>query len=295
MPSKPAPTERRPALLSESRRGKIAERLREVGSVTVAELGHEFGISAMTARRDLSELERLGLARRTHGGAIAASFSAAALARALVLRPRLLLLDEPLGALDLKLRRQMQLVLMELCRQLGTTFLYITHDQEEALTMSDRIAVMNRGKVEQFAAPQELYRNPASSFVAGFVGSNNLLRARLTARSGDRWVVDLNGARFDVPADTLGDSTVGDEVVVALRPECLELMPPGEGGTLAGTVTQTVFVGAEARAMVKLEGGGHVVARLAPTSLERYERGSQVRVGWEPDSVHAFGVPEDER
>jgi spermidine/putrescine transport system ATP-binding protein len=247
--------------------------------------------------REALELVELGpFASRGPGQLSGGQRQRAALARALVLRPRLLLLDEPLGALDLKLRRQMQLVLMELCRQLGTTFLYITHDQEEALTMSDRIAVMNRGRVEQFAAPQELYRHPASSFVAGFVGSNNLLRGRLTARDGERCAVNLGGVRCEVPADTLGAATAGDEVVVALRPECVELTSGGEGGKLGGVVSQTVFVGAEARAIVALDGdAGELVARVSPADLERYARGARVRVDWEPGVAQAFPAPEEPR
>lgn len=244
--------------------------------------------TAKRVREALELVELAALGSRGPGQLSGGQRQRAALARALVLRPRLLLLDEPLGALDLMLRRQMQLVLMELCRQLGITFLYITHDQEEALTMSDRIAVMNHGRIEQLATPRELYRKPASSFVAGFVGSNNLLPARLTGRDGDRCIVTLGGSRFDVPADKLAGRVAGEGVLVALRPEAVELLPGRDEGILRGTIKQIVFVGAEARAIVILDGGSELVARLPLSSLERYERGSNVRVTWEAHSVQAF-------
>ena len=145
-----------------------------------------------------------------------------ALARALVNFPSALLLDEPLGALDLKLRQAMQLELKRIQREVGITFIFVTHDQEEALTMSDRIAVMNEGRVEQIGTPEEIYHQPATVFVAGFIGMANLLPARLDGRDGELAIARLADDRFvRVPAvDELGD---GDTATLMVRPERMQL------------------------------------------------------------------------
>jgi putative spermidine/putrescine transport system ATP-binding protein len=159
-----------------------------------------------------------------------------ALARALVNRPKVLLLDEPLGALDLKLRREMQLELKQIQRDVGITFVFVTHDQEEALSMSDRVAVFNEGRVEQVATPVELYETPASSFVAGFVGTSN--------RIGGGAAQKLLGSRGEY----------------AVRPERLRVVPAGasvEDGelTMPGRVREVVYLGPTTHAIVELDGG----------------------------------------
>jgi putative spermidine/putrescine transport system ATP-binding protein len=159
-----------------------------------------------------------------------------ALARALINRPKVLLLDEPLGALDLKLRREMQLELKQIQRDVGITFVFVTHDQEEALSMSDRVAVFNQGRVEQVATPVELYENPASSFVAGFVGTSN---------------------RIGGPA---AQQLLGTPGEYAVRPERLRVVPAGsslKGGelTLPGRVREVVYLGPTTHAIVELDGG----------------------------------------
>jgi spermidine/putrescine transport system ATP-binding protein len=156
-----------------------------------------------------------------------------ALARALVLRPKVLLLDEPLGALDAKLRRALQFELKELHREVGITFVYVTHDQEEALTMSDRLAVMNEGEIEQIGAPQEVYDSPTSIYVADFLGLANLMPARVRAAG----TVEIEGRGLAAPTGTV----VGECTVVA-RPERLRVVAAGEG-LLSGSVTDVVFVG----------------------------------------------------
>ena len=145
-----------------------------------------------------------------------------ALARALVNRPAALLLDEPLGALDLKLRKEMQLELKDLQQRTGTTFVYVTHDQEEAMTMSDRIAVMNGGVVEQLATPRELYQRPASAFVAGFIGTSNLIELRVDRRDDGLLAMDL-GEGQRILALEPADGVAQDRATITVRPEWIKL------------------------------------------------------------------------
>jgi putative spermidine/putrescine transport system ATP-binding protein len=189
-----------------------------------------------------------------------------ALARAIVNRPRVLLLDEPLGALDLKLRQEMQTELKRIQREVGITFVYVTHDQEEALTMSDRLAVFNEGRIEQVGTPAEVYERPANAFVAGFVGVSNLLE-----RDGRRITVRPEKIRI------LGDREPGDGLVVE-----------------RGTIRDVAYVGMVTRYTVALEGGGvlQVVRQnLETSSQEALELGGrEVRVGWRDEQSQA--VPE---
>ena len=170
-----------------------------------------------------------------------------ALARALVNRPAALLLDEPLGALDVKLRKQMQLELKRIQHELGTTFVYVTHDQEEALAMSDRIAVMNGGRVEQLGTPREIYEHPASDFVADFVGTVNVL--------------DLDGGRESV------------------RPERIRILR--EGGRLDGVVADVVYLGVYRQFHVDTSAGRVVSVRLSDEPLDHVEAGSAVSLSWD--------------
>jgi spermidine/putrescine transport system ATP-binding protein len=166
-----------------------------------------------------------------------------ALARALVNHPRALLLDEPLGALDLKLRQAMQLELKRIQREVGITFVYVTHDQGEALTMSDRIAVMNNGLVEQLAAPREVYERPATRFVADFIGTTNIISGPSSRVSGDEAVLDFGeGRRIVVP---LNGRAIGDEVVVTVRPEKVSLSRQRVDAdcVMSGTVAEVVYQG----------------------------------------------------
>jgi putative spermidine/putrescine transport system ATP-binding protein len=189
-----------------------------------------------------------------------------ALARALVNRPEVLLLDEPLGALDLKLRKEMQLELKTLQREVGITFIYVTHDQEEALTMSDRIAVFNKGKIEQVGTPAEVYEFPATEFVAGFVGVSNLI--------GGETAQQITGS--------------SDEFTI--RPEKIHLQEPGQSigaGKCAidGTIREVVYLGAHTRYQVDLNGGGELVVvqqNLHTTSMDVLAaRGRAVQLVWE--------------
>jgi putative spermidine/putrescine transport system ATP-binding protein len=202
-----------------------------------------------------------------------------ALARALVNRPKVLLLDEPLGALDLKLRREMQIELKQMQRELGITFVFVTHDQEEALTMSDRIAVFRDGRIEQVGTPVEIYEEPSTPFVAGFVGTSNLLDGAVAQR------------------------LVGDPGPVSIRPEKITLHPghvaaaDGEGRCVAtGVVGEVVYLGASTHWVVDLDGGGRltVLQQLGSSSTaSRGRRGEPVTLSWQRVHVIRLGTRPD--
>jgi spermidine/putrescine transport system ATP-binding protein len=207
-----------------------------------------------------------------------------ALARALVNRPAALLLDEPLGALDVKLRKQMQLELKRIQHELGTTFVYVTHDQDEALAMSDRIAVMNGGKVEQLGGPREIYEQPQTAFVADFIGSLNTLDVRIDELVGGYCISRFaEGERVVATAD--GQRTVGETVRVGIRPEHVQLGPvdttaSDDGSRLKGTVAELVYLGMYTQFHVDTAAGRIVSHRLAGEPAVRLETGAQVAVSW---------------
>lgn len=174
-----------------------------------------------------------------------------AIARCMVLEPDVLLLDEPLGALDLKLREHMKIELKQLQHQFETTFLYITHDQSEALVMSDRVAVMNAGRFEQIGTPRELYDDPVSGFVAGFVGDANILAGKVAEISGDEVLVNLDGGGGRIAARHSDASAVGDEVEVFVRPEAMRIGEAAARASLTGTVDSLLFNGANSRILVR--------------------------------------------
>jgi len=214
-----------------------------------------------------------------------------ALARALVNRPAALLLDEPLGALDLKLRKEMQLELKALQQRTGTTFVYVTHDQEEAMTMSDRIAVMNGGVVEQLATPKELYQRPASAFVAGFIGTSNLIELRVDRRDDGLLTMDLgDGQRIlaVAPEGASGDATI------TVRPEWIKLST-GEVGDRAchvgGTVVDVVYLGSVTQMIVLLPTGERLtVHRLNDeVGADEPRPGQQVMLHWAAEHSYVVG------
>ena len=206
-----------------------------------------------------------------------------ALARALVFDPRVLLMDEPLGALDKQLRERLQLEIKALHEQLGVTIVYVTHDQQEALVMSDRIAVMNGGKVEQIGTPTELYEEPASRFVASFIGESNFLSGRLLDRANGLAVVEVSGVG---PLRVLGhgEDATGAEVVVTVRPE--KIVFADEAGdaqvnAVAATIESVVFVGDAYRYEARLGGGQPVVLkRQHRAGVAHHVRGERVRLAW---------------
>jgi len=218
-----------------------------------------------------------------------------ALARALVNHPRALLLDEPLGALDLKLRKAMQLELKRIQREVGITFVYVTHDQEEALTMSDRLVVMDAGRIEQLGTPRGLYERPATRFVANFLGTSNIVSGRVDAR-GDGFAVDGLGPdeRVLVPeGERVYD---GEQVDVAVRPEktvltlASEAPPPGHCA-LRGTVTDVVYLGTSTSYRVVTAAGAEMaVYRQNVDALPGTEvaQGEEVWLSWPPDHAHVL-------
>ena len=212
-----------------------------------------------------------------------------ALARALVNYPSALLLDEPLAALDLKLREAMQLELKRIQREVGITFVFVTHDQGEALTMSDRIAVMSEGVIEQIGTPEEIYLHPSSLFVAGFIGSANLLPGTVTGHDGDEAVVDLAGGPT-VRATAPSPPAVGAQVSLMLRPERLQVAAgdgsePDDGRRLAGRVSQIIFQGSAVRLAVVLADGTEVVTLIDPDDELPFLRpGDEVGVSWRPEA-----------
>ena len=218
-----------------------------------------------------------------------------ALARALANRPNVLLLDEPLGALDLKLRRQLQVELKRIQSEVGITFIYVTHDQEEALTMSDRIAVMNAGRVEQLGTPEELYERPRTRFVADFIGTSNFLSGAIESVQGLTAVVRLAGGDRCVTAIERGLG-VGHAVELSVRPETVILRalngqgPTGAVGTINATVEQAAYLGGNIQYLVRSPSGLSLTA-LAPTSGDRIPVGDGVEVTWSPGDALVLAEP----
>jgi spermidine/putrescine transport system ATP-binding protein len=222
-----------------------------------------------------------------------------ALARALVNRPRALLLDEPLGALDLRLRKQLQIELKRIQQDVGITFVHVTHDQEEAMTMADTIAVMSEGRIEQAGSATELYEQPRTEFVASFLGNSNLIDARLRGVDGDLARIETHdGARLLVPADRIGPHE-GADVRVGVRPEKIALLPAGQevrsdANVLRGTVIVAAFLGVSIQYLVRAAGGEEltVVAQNSdgaePDSLGA---GREVQLAWKPR--HTFVVAKE--
>ena len=215
-----------------------------------------------------------------------------ALARALVNEPAVLLLDEPLGALDLKLRKQMGIELKRIQREVGITFIYVTHDQEEAMTMSDRIAVMNKGRYEQLAGPETLYERPSTRFVAGFVGASNLLEGKI-GNDGEDWTVTLSSGAVIRAPKSLGD--IGSSGAIGVRPEKLTLLEPGQqskGNALEGTVVDTSYLGVITQYVVEGKGGLSLLVSEQnidrTTKSDTWRPGEQVTLTWKPE--HGFVV-----
>ena len=209
-----------------------------------------------------------------------------AIARAVIKKPRLLLLDEPLSALDYKLRKQMQIELKRIQRELGITFVFVTHDQEEALSMSDRVVVMRAGHVEQIGTPRDVYENPCNLFVAGFVGEINVFDAEVTEVLGDgRLVGQIEGRRITLPARN-GGFAVGDALHVLLRPEDLRLLPPERAEGFSGEVVERNYKGMTLESVIRLESGHQLLASEFFDESDPdfdYRLGERIRVTWVPN------------
>jgi spermidine/putrescine ABC transporter ATP-binding subunit len=211
-----------------------------------------------------------------------------ALARALVNRPEVLLLDEPLGALDLKIRKQMQLELKKIHNKLGTTFVYVTHDQEEALVMSDRIVVIEKGKIIQIGTPQDIYSSPNSVFSARFIGESNILEGRCL--HVDNNFVKVNTNNLEIVGKTLGDVSTHSTVWVSIRPEHLIIIPQdGKINTeyfFSGTVRETYFLGALMKSEIIINEDVTLTVQLnAPKQIYMLKPGDKVCVIWDPELV----------
>ncbi len=225
-----------------------------------------------------------------------------ALARALVNRPRALLLDEPLGALDLRLRKQLQLELKRIQQEIGITFVHVTHDQEEAMTMADTIAVMNAGRIEQAGSAADLYERPRTAFVANFLGVSNLVDARLSGsgptHSGTADVETHDGARLTLPADRIGPHGT-DAVSVGVRPEKITLVPSGRdcpdgSNVLRGTVVVASFLGVSIQYLIRAAGGEELTVIAQNTDGSEPDSlavGQEVQLTWQPQ--HTFVVAKE--
>jgi putative spermidine/putrescine transport system ATP-binding protein len=207
-----------------------------------------------------------------------------ALARAMVFDPRILLMDEPLGALDKKLREHMQFELKRLHKDLGTTIIYVTHDQEEALTMSDRIALMNNGHIEQLGSAEDLYNEPVNHFVADFIGESNLFSGTWVSEGE---FVDEYGTRFRVNASS-SQVKVGQECSLMLRPEDLIIRSGNTDGAtgVTGKVTELLYVGDHIKYTVEARGGTNFSVKYAePKNKDRATEGENVRIYWDPGNT----------
>jgi spermidine/putrescine ABC transporter ATP-binding subunit len=242
-------------------------------------------------RRVDSALRRVNLARveQRHPSQLSGGQQQrVAVARALVYEPAVLLMDEPLGALDRKLRRHMQVELRQLQQDLHFTCIYVTHDQEEALTMSDQVAVMRDGRLLQMDEPMRLYRSPADSFIADFVGSTNLIACTLHERPfGPPVLVSAGGTEFPAPA--LSGEPEGSAFHVAIRPEAIRLGPAeGVDVRLTGRVVKATFIGSVMDITCELDTHERLIAQVAGRRGERVELGESVQIGWNLEDMSVF-------
>jgi spermidine/putrescine transport system ATP-binding protein len=249
-------------------------------------------------RRVAEELERVGLsaeAKRRPAQLSGGQQQRVALARALVNRPAVLLLDEPLGALDLKLRKQLQVELKRIQREVGITFVYVTHDQEEALTMSDRIAVMNRGVIEQVADPETVYERPATTFVAGFIGVSNLMPGEVVSANGAGAELRLD-AGPTVRTSSSGGATVRERVHAVVRPEKLVLRTAADGGiggdgaSVEGQVESSLYLGTATQMVVRLGDDTRMTVLVPNADAEARHQlpaaGDAAKLSWSSENIH---------
>lgn len=210
-----------------------------------------------------------------------------AIARAVVLKPQLLLLDEPLGALDLKLRQEMQQELKQLHRALGITFVYITHDQEEALNMSTRVALLNNGRIEQIGTPQEVYQCPQSLFAASFIGQSNLLSGVLEQLNGNSAVLNVRGLHLPVTLPAFRTWREGEKAVLCLRPQTLTMKPVSatDGDSLMGTVLSREYIGGIQHTRIGITDSLILNAATQPVEGEELTEGQRVQIWWNPEKA----------
>ena len=260
-----------------------------------------FGLRRRGSKQVKSEVEAAlelvelgGMARRKPAQLSGGQQQRVALARAIVNRPAVLLLDEPLGALDLKLRRQMQIELKRIQTEVGLTFVHVTHDQEEAMTMADTIAVMNAGRIEQMGSPAELYESPTTTFVANFLGQSNLIRATVSGSDGDDLVLEVQGQKVALPTALRAGGE--NDLLIGVRPEKIQLVP--EGGAVegkrrnvlpGGVVSDASFTGLSTQYLVRMPWGQELMVfaqNMGSGGLLR--PGTTVDLHWDPD--HTFAL-----
>ena len=240
------------------------------------------------------EMVRLGpYGKRRPGQLSGGQQQRVALARALVFDPKLVLMDEPLGALDKQLREQMQLEIKHIHAGLGVTVVYVTHDQSEALTMSDRIAVFNDGVIQQLASPADLYERPENAFVAQFIGENNRLQGQVTAMNGTTCQVQINGGSA-IRALAVNVGAVGQATTLSLRPERVKINPPS--GSLPNLfnaeVRELIYLGDHVRTRVSVCGNENFVVKLPNAEgAVQFEPGAKITVGWKTEDCRALDAP----
>jgi spermidine/putrescine ABC transporter ATP-binding subunit len=216
-----------------------------------------------------------------------------ALARALVINPKVLLLDEPFSALDKNLRASMQIELREIQRNLGVTTIFVTHDQSEALSLSDRIVIMAEGRIRQVGTPEEVYTNPRERFVASFVGDVNVMRGKLARIDESRAIVEIGAAHITVSADTVRGVTVATPIDLFVRPEHIRLIEPNRASASAGTVVAQVYQGAHIDLYIECLDStrGRLLARLSTSDGTKWPVGAQVGISIGTDEAIAFAAP----
>ena len=244
-------------------------------------------------------VEMEGFEKRRPGQMSGGQQQRVALARALVNHPKVLLLDEPLGALDLKLRKQMQLELKRIQREVGITFIYVTHDQEEAMTMSNRIAVMRLGKIEQIGPPEDVYEYPSTEFVAGFLGASNMIDGEVKDRpDAMTTVLTTGGDVLQVPSER-ADLDTGTAVRVGVRPEKITLEidegePPADRNSLTGTLVMSTYIGVSHQYKVEGPGGTTFTVYVQNLGERRVPQpGERVRLSWPREHTFAVVPQED--
>ncbi|MGW7822966.1 ABC transporter ATP-binding protein [Streptomyces puniciscabiei] len=247
---------------------------------------------------DMLELVQLGeQARKKPHQLSGGQQQRVAVARALINHPKVLLLDEPLGALDLKLRRQMQLELKRIQTEVGITFIHVTHDQEEAMTMADTVAVMNAGRVEQLGSPTDLYENPNTTFVANFLGTSNLIEAEVDTKSGGDIVLKAGGGKLVLPETRCSaPATAGGKVLVGIRPEKISLTHADDGGDipegrnrLTGRIADASFIGVSTQYVIDSPVCDELSVYVQNVERDgRLVPGADVVLHWSP--AHTFGL-----
>ena len=248
---------------------------------------------AAKVKRALDMVRLVGLEQRRPAQLSGGQQQRVALARAMVFEPTLVLMDEPLGALDKQLREHMQLEIKALHRRLGINIVYVTHDQSEALTMSDRVGVFDQGVMQQLAPPEELYESPSNLFVAQFIGENNTLKGKVVEQAGDRCVLRCAGGAL-IKARGAPGVSAGSDAALALRPEKVRLLPEGTAGSdrlnaVPARVVNLIYHGDHTRLALEACGSPEVLMKLArDAALSRLSPGTQVTIGWDADQCRVL-------